>query len=483
VRKHSRRLTARRLALGLTTAALLAVNLPAHGSDAPGPATTPVHDSPTVANPIVHGPITNGIRGGAYNRSRFPLRNGYVEEEFFFEGLAHDAAGNAATYKSRLLIRRPSDAKAFNGSVILDWTNVTVPDDTDVSWLPMHDTIMERGFVYVAVAAQRLAIEASPIALKQYDPVRYGSLHHPGDEFAFDMYSQAAEAVLDPIVLGNLRPLITRRLGVGASQSGGKLKTYINDWAGKTNVFEGFMPQLASPSGVRRDLVPVLWLNSQSEISATTVPEDDGLFRMWEMSGSAHAPHGYSQYQNSGYVFHETNGVVNIYDADEGGAWGYQKSPGDCLVPNIYNPLALYASALVALDDWVRTAHAPAPMPRADRSGGKLHYDSAENLVGGLRLPLNDVPIAKYYAGSAPPGSDACGQAGVAPLVGASRMLTAEELRTRYGTADAYASQFNAALDSAVANGFVLPEGARDLRHRFQDARHWVAVALGEEAA
>jgi hypothetical protein len=467
------------VALFLGVAAMV-VGLPVRADDGPGPSTTPVGDSPTVANPIVHGPITNGIRGGAYNRSRFPLVNGYVEEEFFYEGTASDGAGNTAPYKTRILVRRPSDPKTFNGSVVLDWTNVTVPDDTDVSWLPMHDTIMERGFVYVAVAAQRLAIEASPIALKQYDPVRYGSLSHPGDEFSFDIYSQAAEAVLDPIVLDDLRPLVTRRLGVGASQSGGRLKTYINDWAEEAGVFEGFMPQLAAPSGVRRDLVPILWLNSQSEVSATTVEADSGLFRLWEMSGSAHAPHGYSQYQNSGYVFHETNGVVNIYDADEGGAWGYQKQPGDCVVPNIYNPLSLYSSALVALDDWVRTAHAPGSMPRADRSGGTLHFDDMGNLVGGLRLPLNDVPIAKYYAGTAPPGSDACGQAGVAPLVGSSRILSVEELRTRYGSSAAYAEQFEAALDDAVAGGRVLPEGARDLRHRLQDAAKWVAIALGE---
>ena len=267
---------------------------------------------------------------------------------------------------------------------------MTVPDDTDVAWQPMHDTIMERGFVYVAVAAQRLAIEFSPIALKQYDPVRYGTLSHPGDDFSFDMYSQAAEAVLDPIVLDDLRPLVTRRLAVGASQSGGRLKTYINDWAKTAGVFDGFMPQISGPDGVKRDLVPVLWLNSQSEIDADTVPSDSGLFRLWEMVGSAHAPHAYSQHQNSGYVFHETNGVVNIYDNDEAGAWGYQKQPGDCLVPNIYNPGYIYWAALVALDNWVTGGVAP-PGFRANRADGALHYDDVGNMVGGMRIPIIDV--------------------------------------------------------------------------------------------
>ena len=79
-------------------------------ADGHGPSVA--KDSPTVANPIVHGPITNGIRGGAYNRSRLPLVNGYLEEEFFFEGTARDADGLTAPYKSRILVRRPSDPAA-----------------------------------------------------------------------------------------------------------------------------------------------------------------------------------------------------------------------------------------------------------------------------------------------------------------------------------------------------------------------------------
>jgi hypothetical protein len=197
------------------------------------------------------------------------------------------------------------------------------------------------------------------------------------------------------------------------------------------------------------------------------------------MVGSAHAPHGYSQYQNSGYVFHETNGVVNIYDPEEGAAWGYQKKPGDCVIPNIYEPSYIYSSALVALDQWVHRGKAP-DGHRVDRTGGALHYDSSENLLGGVRLPLVDAPIAKYYAGHAPTGSDACGQAGVAPLIGATRMLTAAELLAKYGTSAAYAAKFDAAIDSGVAEGFVLPEGARELRRRLVDSKAWVAAALGE---
>src|SRR3954465_4520859 len=480
-----RRGALRRAALVGVTGTLLLVSMGgAHAAPsaqhAAVPGSRPDADSPTVPNPLVTGPILHGIRGGAYNRSRFPLTHGYVEEEYFFEGVARAADGTTAPYKSRILVRRPSSPFRFNGSVVLDWDNVTVPDDTDVGWLPMHTTVMDRGFVYVAVAAQRLSIEASPIALKQYDPVRYGSLSHPGDNYSFDIYSQAAEAVLDPTVPGPLRPLLTRRIGIGASQSGSRLHDYINDWASKAKVFEGFMPEISDPTGVRRDLVPILWLNSQSEIKPTTVPADSGLFRLWEMSGSAHAPHDYSQYQNSGYVYHETNGVVDIYARDEGVAWGYQNKPGDCGLNN-FEPSYAYSAALVTLDDWVRTGNAPPadPSTRADRTGGTLHYDDMSNLVGGVRGPINDVPIAKYYAGQAPTGGSPCSQTGALPLVGGNEMMTAAELTAKYGTSQKYADEFEQQIEVALDGGWLLPEGAADLRHRLREAQAYVAAAIG----
>src|SRR3954453_19094930 len=493
--RHRRQLSPRAVIAVTVATALLGAGtaLAAPQQDRPAGAR-PDTDSASVPNPIVTGPIQHGIRGGAYNRSRFPLTHGYVEQEFFFQGVARAADGTTAPYKSRILVRRPSDPRHFNGSVILDWTNVTVPDDTDVGWLPMHTTIMDRGFVYVAVAAQELSIEASPIALKQYDPVRYGSLSHPGDTYSFDIFSQAAEAVLEKIepndstphakgvVLGDLLPEVTRRIGIGASQSGSRLHDYINDWAAKAGVFEGFIPELADPTGINRDLVPILWLNSQSEVKPTTVEPDSGMFRFWEMSGSAHAPHDYSQYQNSGYVYHETNGNVDIYDRDEGVAWGYQNKPGDCGLNN-YEPGYEYSAALVALDNWVRTGVAPPkdPATRADRKGGTLHYDDMSNLVGGIRSPIIDVPIAKYYAGQAPTGGSPCSQTGAVPLVGGNEMMTAVELTAKYGSSQTYADDFEQQIEAALDRGWLLPEGAADMRHRLREATAYVAAAIGSE--
>lgn len=448
----------------------------------PGLTTEP---SDVVPQPAVEGPTSGGIRTGEpYGATLIPLDDGWVEEEFFLSGTARDLRADPATeadYKTRILVRRPTDPQEFNGTVILDWTNVTVPDDTDVNWIPMHDTIMERGFVYVAVAAQRLAIEASPLALKQWDPVRYGSLDHPGDDFSFDIFSQAAEAILTPEVLGELASCVQRRLGVGASQSGGRLKTYINEFHEPSQVFDGFMPQLAGPTGVRTDLDPVLWLNSQHEIDEGEPMADQELFRLWELAGPAHATNEYSLYTNYTVVKAHSNGLVDLYNEEAARDWGYGQRPGQCVARNYYQGRHGFSAALVALDDWVRTGKAPRSMPRGERDDdGALVYDEHGNLAGGVRLPLSDVPIATYYAGGVPDQANPCGAVGGrTPLTGTTEVFSGPKLAELYGSGAAYLEAFTASVEDALSNGFLLPEGAEVLLQDAEKAAAFVDVAIG----
>src|SRR3954466_11180048 len=136
----TRAIVAAALAVGLITAGSALADSNPNGN---GPAAGSQRDvdSPTVPNPIVTGPIQGGIRGGAYNRSRFPLTDGYVEQEYFFQGVARAADGTTAPYKSRILVRRPSDPSHFNGSGGPPRDKLTLPAATDVGWLPMHNTI------------------------------------------------------------------------------------------------------------------------------------------------------------------------------------------------------------------------------------------------------------------------------------------------------------------------------------------------------
>ena len=441
-----------------------------------------------VPTPSVEGPVgAVGVRTQKpYLTTIVPLAKGWVEQEFFFSGsarsFASDGSGSVtgeAPYRSRIMVRRPSDPKRFNGSIVLDWNNVTVPHDKELQWAPLHPTFMKRGFVYVSVAAQMVGVQGGPLALKFYDPVRYGSLTHPGDDYSFDIYSQAAEAVLDKRVLGALRPCAQRRIAMGASQSGGRLSTYINNVHEHSRVIDGFQPQISGAGAVRRDLAPVLWVNSTAEVPATDIPPDSGKFRLWEIAGPSHVTHNRASYEDQSLYFSQSNGRYGgTWDADEARSWGYKAAPGECLRRNYFDVSYQWAAALVRLDEWIRTGKAPKPLPRAQRGADGRVFDTHGNLAGGVRSPLVDVPIATYYSGLTPaPGNDPCGAIGAAyALNGTTKVFDAAQLRALYPSAGEYLRKFDASVKAALATGTLLREDAPPLRMRARDAAAWMTA-------
>lgn len=98
-------------------------------------------------NPTVTGPIpsTQGSQGRPQTDSAFDLAPyGFVEEEYFLSGTAktYGATPTTADYTTRMLVRRPADPKKFNGTVIVEWNNVTAQHDQspDYFWsYPMVD--------------------------------------------------------------------------------------------------------------------------------------------------------------------------------------------------------------------------------------------------------------------------------------------------------------------------------------------------------
>ena len=103
----------------------------------------------TVPNPAVQGPIQGGVHGYPWNHSVIPLTgNGYsyTENEYFFSGMATNLAhGLTAPYESRMLVRLPQDPKKFNGTVIVEWLNVTGGNDLETVWPVEGQYLMQRG--------------------------------------------------------------------------------------------------------------------------------------------------------------------------------------------------------------------------------------------------------------------------------------------------------------------------------------------------
>ncbi len=215
---------------------------------------------------------------------------------------AQPATGQGFT--TRILVRRPADPDAFNGVVVVEWLNVTTGRDLDGLFRPTHTELLEEGYVWVGVSAQKAGVDD----LKQRDPGRYGALQHPGDDYAYDIFTRAGRIVSDPAspVLGGLHPEVV--LASGTSQSASGLLTYINAVHPLVAVYDGFQLQShlggamavrqgasmpASPI-VRTDIdVPVLDVQSETDIvffrTHRNRQDDHPHFRLWELAGSSHA--------------------------------------------------------------------------------------------------------------------------------------------------------------------------------------------------
>src|SRR6476659_1276519 len=159
-------------------------------------------DASTVHNPAVQGPIEGGIRGYPWNHSLFPLSGrgySYTENEYFFSGTATNLAkGVSAPYESRMLVRLPTSPRKFNGTVIVEWVNVTGQKDIQTLWPLDGEYLMRHGYGYVVVDAQLAGVCCGPTTLKGCDPDRYPPLVHPGDEFAYDIFSHAIRSLRHP---------------------------------------------------------------------------------------------------------------------------------------------------------------------------------------------------------------------------------------------------------------------------------------------
>ena len=154
----------------------------------PPVATAPALMPP--APPTVIGPVRNTTllrdpsHGYPFNSTPLDLKKvGYVEEEFFLEGKANrfltSATANAVPfdggnpYLTRIVVRRPTAISRFNGTVIVEWTNVSQGHDHEADWFQVAEHFMENGYAWVGVSAQAVGVQA----LTQWSPSRYGLLN------------------------------------------------------------------------------------------------------------------------------------------------------------------------------------------------------------------------------------------------------------------------------------------------------------------
>lgn len=458
------------------------------GGDSTTSTTTPADPRLDLRGPKeVTGPIEGGKYGVPYAGmpAGWEKQYGYTEDEYFISGdavaypsaepLTEDGRWAAepisATkpYKTRMIVRHPVDPADFNGTVVVEWLNVTAGRDADPEFGYLADELLSQGYAYAAVSAQRIGVEpgglgievpgAIPEALqplKDWDPERYGELDHPGDTWSYDIYTQVTRALFDRAAdapMGGL--VVDRALAVGESQSAYRLATYVNAVQPVTNLFDGFLihargrgaadlgddPSQKSPSRVliRPDTeVPVLQVESETDLEQLGFvgarQDDTDQVRTWEIAGAAHADQS-----------------TLDYAIKAGRRWTDAKLDlsSSCGTINDGPQEPVLQAAFAALDTWVDDGTLPTKSPRMTTDdAGAIVRDDDGLAEGGIRTPAVDAPIATL-SGTNPTPIVICS------LFGSSTPFTPEQLAAHYPDHDAYVTAVTKSADAAVADGFL----------------------------
>jgi hypothetical protein len=462
--------------------------------------TTAAFAQETIAITPLGDGKTHEIMGTDIDLAEF----GYSSEEYLFSGTASayvadgemgrdgnwtTKADTTAPYVARFFVRRPIDPAKFNGTVHVEWLNVTGGADNAVSWKYGHVEMLRSRTAYIGVAAQLVGSNAA----READPERYEDLSHPGDDFSYDIFAQAGEAIRQNIetILPGLE--VRQLIASGESQSATRLTTYLNGvQMHHRDVYDGFLvfssgsqraplrqaPQqgfvFPGPTRIRSDVnKPVLSFQTETELLMITNPPamfprsrdfdgdplelarqpDTDTFRLWELPGAAHV----------GAYFYNFGARDDGSDATiEDMALALIEPTGDksgqgapCSVPINADPTSwVFNAALRHLNKWVADGTLPPSAPRVATTtvNGKtvIARDAFGNAMGGIRTPYVDAPAATL---------NGLGHGeGFCFLNGSTVPFSEETFRMRYENPEDFLAAWTAATDSAVATGFVLED-------------------------
>ncbi len=449
------------------------------------------------------GPLTAGKGIALVSASPGPSLKaaGYAESEYTAAGTAtsYQAPGglpadgryrleplDTASYETRIVVRRPTDPAKFSGVVVVEWLNVSGGEDTPADYTYLAPQLLREGDAWVGVSAQRIGVEGGPVAvsvpglsgstspgLKGTDPARYGSLHHPGDAYSYDIYTQVARAMRTPGAVDPLHGLdVKRLLAVGESQSAFTLTTYVDGVQPLTHEFDGFLihsrggsPAPLGKPGAGIDIAgslsgqptimrtdqsaPVILVETETDVLGIldyypARQPDNAHLRLWEVAGAAHA------------------------DKEQVGA---AESSFGCSVPiNRGQQGFVLRSAISHLETWSEGGAPPpsgAPFTVTTGSDGKPAYalDSVGNVEGGVRTPSVDAPVDVLSGLPAPNSSVIC------ILSGQTTPIPAATLAQKYPSKAAYLSDYTKATDAAIKAGFVLPADRAAMLAQAQPSR------------
>ena len=99
---------------------------------------------------------------------------GYTADEFFVSGAACSYApdgefgsdgrwdavpSGVADYVTRIVVLRPTDDARFNGTVLVEWLNVSGGIDAPAVWFLAHREVVREGHASSLVSAQQVGVD------------------------------------------------------------------------------------------------------------------------------------------------------------------------------------------------------------------------------------------------------------------------------------------------------------------------------------
>jgi hypothetical protein len=407
-----------------------------------------------------------------------PAVVGYRESEVVLSGTANAynmsepsnndgkltaTVASSAPYTTRAVVMRPADPRHFNGTVIVEWLNVSGGADAGADWMLGHTELIREGFAWVGVSAQKVGVDAlRSDPAPRGDPARYASLSHPGDDYSYDIFSQAGEAIRTDStkVLGGLKP--KHLIGIGESQSAIRLVSYIDALHPLAHVYDGFLVHSrAGGPPIRADVgVPVLVLLTETDLSLggpSAAQPDTNMVRVWEAAGTSH-------YDYYGLAIQQTDtGDGKGSEALLTAMQHPTKQPDTnftCSTPINTGP-AHYVldAAFYQLNRWVTKGVLPPVAPRLETTSDSpvtFATDANGNARGGIRTPAVDAPVAAL-SGRSPGGNSFCF------LFGTTAPFTTTQMRTLYPSHSAFVAAWSRATKSARSAGFLTAGDAREL--------------------
>jgi hypothetical protein len=435
----------------------------------------------------------------------YPVPAGYTNDEFFVSGRATYYTPSAplsangqwsvatstasAPYTVRIVVRAPSDPRRFNGSVVVEWMNVSGGHDLAVDWNMTHEELVRTGTAYVGVSAQWVGVASPSGGLKSVDPARYASLQHPGDAYSYDIFSQVGAAIVRPqglAPLGNLTP--SHLIAAGESQSASRLVTYIDSVQPNDHVYDGFLVHSRGSGGanlsqtlnagagtgnavnnpplnpvpsvvsIRTDTgVPVFVVEMETDViilnEIAARQADAPNFRLWEIAGTAHAD---TYLAGLGpRVLSSLSCGATVYANSGPGTWALR-------------------AAVRHLEAWIDHGTLPPSGTLITTSGNAIQRDPVTGIaLGGIRLPDVVVPIATL-SGERPAGNGPgfCavfgftdpwnGGADPWDVAGGPGPAVEPNLDVLYPNHGSYVQQFTQATDASIKDGFLLKDDRDD---------------------